>query len=183
MKFKERKYCTVCEAPFYFTSMDSPTPNEPCPINSEHSTNGHCVVSKEQACQDGFFVSVEDEVSTAETDWQDVLSAPVYPEEETDYLLNMNCEVYNSNNNAITCVRLIVDDVEKILSNVDCEVDGGAKLERLINGFVKVSLDSSQHTIKIQYKCRSGTAFIRRARLNATVLCCSEGGGYGYGSS
>ncbi len=80
-------------------------------------------------------------------------------------------------------MRITVDGVEKLLSNVDCEVDGGIKLERLVSGFFGVELDASQHYIKVEFKCRSGTAYIKRLRVLGECYCFDKGGGYGYGES
>ncbi len=181
MLYKQRMYCEECGFYIFFENTDAPNPNEDCPLDSNHTVRDHKILSSEG--DEGFYLSAENEINTEETDWQDIILAPVTPIEETDYLLKFCCEVFNSNNNAVTCVRVIVDDVEKILSNVDCEVDGGIKLERLISGFIKTTLDVSTHLIKIQYKCRSGTAFIRRVRLHGIPVAYSEGAGYGYGSS
>ncbi len=89
----------------------------------------------------------------------------------------------NANNNAVTCVRVLVDGVEKSLCEMDCEVDGGSRLQRLISGFFVSELDATQHTIKIQYKCLSGTAYIRRIRLVGDIIDYEEGAGYGAQSS
>jgi len=181
MIFYQRKFCIDCGVAFHFESADEPNSAESCPLNPHHKTRDHVIKSKEGF--DGFFITEENPLNTVETTWQDVKVIPLHPRQTTKYFIAFSCEVYNSANNAITCVRITVDGVEKILTNVDCEVDGGEKLERLVTGFFDMELNAKQHSIKVQFKCRSGTAYIRRLRVRGEPFCYSQGAGYGYGES
>jgi hypothetical protein len=181
MKYKQRKYCEDCEAPFFFTTTDQPNSNELCPVDSGHSTRDHTVLTTEGS--NGFFIESNDPQSTSESDWQDAMIVPITLDEYMKYLINFSCEVYNSANNAVTSVRVIIDDVEYAIHNADCEVDGGEKLEKLVSGLVNAKLTAESHTLKVQWRARSGTAYIRRIKVAGQCICFEAGGGYENGGS
>ena len=113
-------------------------------------------------------VYVEDESESTTTDdvnWQQKLRLTFTPPEAGDYWIHWSVEAANSGANKGTYIQLEQDDTTQINTSLNAPIVANGYLN--VDGFKKVTLDTSQHTFDIDFMANTSTstAKVRRARL------------------
>jgi len=118
---------------------------------------------------ESFYIESEGQSSTSSTSWQDKATLTFSPSESGNYLIIATAELKENSGSYDLEVRMTIDSVTK--AEADWEPDESNKWEPFFSHKI-VNLDTSQHTIKIQYSIENDdkTAYIRRARIIAIKI-------------